>query len=72
MRNVKLEASDLDFYNKSDGKPLHVDVDEEMKTDDKIPALALLPNKSDEQKINNKGEIREGTHPEWKLQRTEI
>ena len=50
---VKSDEDDSDFecYNKSDGQPVHVDIDKEGTGG--RPALALLPNKSDEKLINS-------------------
>ena len=48
------DKSDFECYNRSDGKPVHVDIDKEVP--EEWPALALLPNKSEEEEINNNGE----------------
>ena len=52
------EDSDFECYNKDDGKPLHVDVDKEVIEGG--PTLALLPNRSEGDKINNIGETMGG------------
>ena len=50
--------SEFDCYNKSDRKPVQVDIDEEVTEGG--PALALQPNKSGEEEINNNGETMGG------------
>ena len=52
------ENSDFKCYDRSEGKPVHVDVDKEMAESNK-PTLALLPNRSEEDEFNNNGETRE-------------
>ena len=51
------EDSDFEWYNKSDGKPVHVDIDKKI-TERIIPTVALLPNRSEEDKKNNNCETR--------------
>ena len=53
------EDSDLDCSDKSEGKPVHVDIDKET-TEGNKSTLALLPNRSDEVEVNNNGETRDG------------
>ena len=43
------EDSDFDFYDKSEGKPLHVDIDKET-TEGNKSTLTVLPNRSEENK----------------------
>ena len=50
------DESSFECYNKSDGKPLHVDIDKEVT--ERGPALALLPNNLEE--IYNNGETKGG------------
>ena len=52
VRKVESDEDDSDFecYNKSDGKPVHVDIDKVVTEGG--PALALLPNKSEEDERN--------------------
>ena len=50
--------NDFECYDKSDGKPVHVDVNKEVTEGN--PTHALLPNRSEEDKINNNGETRGG------------
>ena len=45
------DNSDFDCYNKSDGKPVHVNIDKEITEGG--PALAWIPNKSEEETNNN-------------------
>ena len=52
------EDSGFECYNKSDGKLVHVDVDNEITERD--TTLALLPNRSVEEEINNYSEARVG------------
>ena len=52
------EVGDLECYHKSDGKPVHVDIDKEVT--EREPTLALLPNSSQEGEINNNAETRCG------------
>ena len=60
VRKVASDDDDSDFecYDRSKGKPVHVDVDKEM-AESKKPTLALLPNRSEEDKINNNGETQD-------------
>ena len=49
-------SSDVKTYDKSDEKPVHVDVDRVITGNNgKVPTLALLPNGSEEEVINNNG-----------------
>ena len=50
--------SDFGCYDRSEGKPVHVDVDKEMAESNE-PTLVLLPNKWEENKINNNSETRD-------------
>ena len=52
------DGSDFECYNKSDGTPVHVDIDKEITEGG--PALALPPNKSEEE-MNDNGETMVGT-----------
>ena len=54
-RKVECDEDDSKFYcyNKSDGKPIHIDIDKEVT--ERGPALALLPNESKEKEIKNNG-----------------
>ena len=60
VRKVAWENEDSDFecYERDEGKPVHVDVYKEMDESNK-PTSALLPNKSEEDEINNNGETRD-------------
>ena len=60
VRKVELEEkeSDFDCYDKSNGKPVHVNMDKKLAVDK--PTLALLPNRSEEDKININGETGDG------------
>ena len=53
------EDSDFDCYDKCEGEPVHVDIDKET-TEGNKSTLALLPNRSEENEINNNGETRHG------------
>ena len=53
------DDSDLECYNKSDGRLVHVDIDKEVT--EREPALALVPNKSEEEN-NNNGETIGGNY----------
>ena len=48
LKMWKMESDDKDNFidccSKSDGKPVFVDVDNELKTEEKTPALAQLPS----------------------------
>ena len=46
------------MLKKSNGKPVHSDIDKQVTKGE--PALALLPNKSEEEEINNNGETKGG------------
>ena len=48
------EDSDSDYYDNSDGKPVHVNIDKELAVDK--PTLALLRNRSEEDEIHKNGE----------------
>ena len=60
VRKVEWDEEEKDFecYDMSDGKPVHVNIDKEIAFDK--PTLALLPNRSEGDKINNNGETGEG------------
>ena len=63
VREVEWDEEDCDFeyYDKSDGKPVHVDVDkEDAESSQKDSTLALFPNRSKEKEINNNGETAGG------------
>ena len=49
----------MECYDKSEGKPVQVDIDLEVVEGNK-PTLALLLNRSEEDEIHNNGETREG------------
>ena len=51
------EDRDLECYDGSDGKPVHVDIEKEV-TEGNNATLALLPNKSEENEIHINGETR--------------
>ena len=51
--------SDFECNEKSDGEPVHVDIDK-IVTEGNFRTLALLPNKSEKGKVNNKGASRGG------------
>ena len=57
VRKVASDDNGIDFecYDRSEGKTVHVDVDKEIDESNN-PTLALLPNTSEEDKINNNGE----------------
>ena len=59
VRKVESDDYDSDFecYNKSDGKPVHADINKAVTEGG--PALVLLPNKSEEE-IKNNGETMGG------------
>ena len=52
------KESDFECCDKSDGKPVHVNIDKELAVDKPTPAL--LPNRSEEDEINRKGETGDG------------
>ena len=52
------EGNDFQCYDKSDGNPGHVDIDEEITEMD--PTLALLPNRSEVEEMNNNIETMVG------------
>ena len=52
------EGSDFECYDKSDGKPVHVNIDKDLAVDNST--LSLLPNRSEEDEINYKGETGDG------------
>ena len=60
VRKVKSDKEDSDFecYSKSDGKPLHGDIDKEAT--EAVPALTLLPNRPEGEEININVEIMGG------------
>ena len=60
LRKVASDNKDSDYecYDQSEGKPVHVDVDKE-KAERNKPTLALLPNRSQEDEIDNNGETRD-------------
>ena len=51
------DDSDFECYDRSEGKPVHVDVDKEMAESNKL-TLALLRNRSEKDEFNN-GETRD-------------
>ena len=57
---VASDDDDCDFecYDRSESTPVRVDVDKEL-TDINKPTLALLPNRSEEDEINNNGETQD-------------
>ena len=59
-RKVELDEDDREFecYNKSDGEPVHVDIDK--KVTDGGPPLALLLKKLEEEEINYNSETTDG------------
>ena len=60
VRKVDSDEEDSDFecYDRSEGKPVNVDVDREI-TEGSKATLALLPNRSEEDEKNNNGETRD-------------
>ena len=60
VRKVDSDEEDSDFenYDRSEGKPVHVDIDKEI-TEGNKPTLALLPKRSENDEINNNGETRD-------------
>ena len=60
VRKVESDKKDSNFecYNKTDGKPVHLDIDKEV-TEAEL-TLALLPNRSEDDARNNNGETRSG------------
>ena len=52
------EVSDFDCYDRSEGKPVHVDVDKDI-TEGNKPTLELLPNRSEEEETNSNRETRD-------------
>ena len=56
--NSHEEDSDLECYGRSKGKPENVDIDKEI-TEGKKPTLALLTDRSEEDKIKNTAETRD-------------
>ena len=50
--------SDSGGYNRSDGKPVYVDVDKVMAERNEL-TLGLLPNRSEDDEINNNNEKRD-------------
>ena len=63
VRKVNSDEEDNDFecYDTSEGRPLHVDFDKDILEGNK-PTLVLLPNRSEEDEINNNGKrsVRDG------------
>ena len=49
------DGSDFECYDRSEGKPVHVDVDKDMNESNK-PTLALSPTRSEKDEINNNDE----------------
>ena len=43
------KISDFECYDKPEGKPVHVDVDENTRFSQRDPTLAILPNRSEEE-----------------------
>ena len=52
------EHSDFECCDKSNGKPVHVNVDREITERD--PTHALLPNRSEKEELNNNGKTSGG------------
>ena len=48
------EDNDFESYDRSEGKPLHVDIGNEI-TDENKAKLALLPNRWEQDGIKNNG-----------------
>ena len=61
VRKVESDEEDSHFecFDKCEGEPVHVDIDKET-TEGNKSTLALLPNRSEENQINNNGETRDG------------
>ena len=61
VQKVESNEKDSDFvcYDKSEAKRVHVNIDKET-TERNKSTLALLPNRSEEDEINNNGETRDG------------
>ena len=61
VQKVESNGKDSDFkcYNKSERKPVHVDIDKEA-TEEIYATLALLPNRSEKDETTNNGEARGG------------
>ena len=57
VRKVDSDEEDCDFerYDRSEGKPVQVDIDKRI-TEGNKPTLTLLPNRSEADEINNNGE----------------
>ena len=53
------EDTDIEYFHKSDGKSVHVDIDKKVTNWTK-PSLALLPNRIEEDRINQNGEKSDG------------
>ena len=60
VRKVEMneEESDFEICGKSDGKPIHVNIDKGLAVD--RPTPALLPNRSEDDKIIDSGEMVDG------------
>ena len=60
VRTVASDDNDSDFecYDRSEGKSVYVYIDNETAEINK-PTLALLPNRSEEDKSNNNGETQD-------------
>ena len=61
IQKVELDEGNSDFecYDRSGGKPVHVVIEKET-TEGNKSTLALLPNRSKENKINTNGETWDG------------
>ena len=62
VRKVEFDENhdnDFEYYKKSDGKPVHVDIDKEV-IEGRL-ALKLPPNKSEEEEMNHNGETMGGS-----------
>ena len=60
VRKVELDEEDSDFecYDRSEGKPVGVDIDNKITERNKA-TLAPLPNRPEEDENNNNGETRD-------------
>ena len=55
------EYGEFDCYDKSERKPVHIDIDiDKETTEGNKSTLALPPNRLEEDEINNNGETRDG------------
>ena len=61
VRKVESDEEDsvCECYDRSDGKPIPVDIDKEA-TEGNKPTLALVPKTSEEDEINKNGETVDG------------